>query len=149
MPTRPLRAPRQDRAVLAEPPLDRVGELVARNRRQFQQPDESPFGRSWADLRRQARRDALTAAATYLSLAGEPVPEGDATSLLMAGHQPELFHPGVWVKNFALHGLARAHDVASLNLVVDNDTAKQTGLLFPSLESHTVFLPYDQSAGDI
>ena len=26
--------------------------------------------------------------------------------LLLAGHQPELSHPGVWVKNFALNGLA-------------------------------------------
>ena len=26
--------------------------------------------------------------------------------LLLAGHQPELAHPGVWVKNFALNGLA-------------------------------------------
>ena len=41
---------------------------------------------------------------------------------MLAGHQPELFHPGVWVKNFALNGLARRHGLTPINLVVDNDT---------------------------
>jgi hypothetical protein len=49
----------------------------------------------------------------------------------MAGHQPELFHPGVWVKNFALNGLARQHNAAAVNLIVDNDTVKTTSLHFP------------------
>jgi hypothetical protein len=26
-------------------------------------------------------------------------------SLIVGGHQPELFHPGVWLKNFALNEL--------------------------------------------
>ena len=50
------------------------------------------------------------------------MPDASADSLLLAGHQPELFHPGVWVKNFALNGLARRHGATPLNLVVDNDT---------------------------
>jgi hypothetical protein len=53
--------------------------------------------------------------------------------LLMAGHQPELFHPGVWVKNFALCGLAHRHGGVAVNLVVDNDTVKSTALRLPTL----------------
>jgi hypothetical protein len=49
----------------------------------------------------------------------------------MAGHQPELFHPGVWAKNFALSGLAGHYDASPLNLVVDNDTAKSPVLPMP------------------
>jgi hypothetical protein len=146
---RRLQAPQEDRAILAQPPLADAGRLLADNRQRLAKIDLQIFGRAFTDLQRQARAEAVTAARDYLGSAGEPVSPVSHASLLMAGHQPELFHPGVWVKHFALHGLARAHDVASLNLVVDNDTAKQTGLLFPSLESHTVFLPYDQSAGDI
>ncbi len=40
------------------------------------------------------------------------------------GHQPELFHPGVWVKNFAVAGLAAKAGGLGLNLIVDNDIPK-------------------------
>jgi hypothetical protein len=51
----------------------------------------------------------------------------------MAGHQAELFHPGVWVKNFAINGLARRHGCVPIHLVVDNDAVKSVGLHFPQV----------------
>jgi hypothetical protein len=64
----------------------------------------------------------------------------------MAGHQPELFHPGVWVKNFALYALAERHGTMPVNLVVDNDTVRSTSLHFPVLReplpSISEFQPY-------
>jgi hypothetical protein len=128
----PLRAPQQDHAVLAEPPLAEVDGLLTRNRRRFEHTPGSILGRPWQELRRHARQTAVAAAAAYLRGAGEPIPSFPATSLLLAGHQPELFHPGVWVKNFALHGLARRHGVTPVNLVVDNDAARATGLHVPA-----------------
>jgi hypothetical protein len=83
------------------------------------------------EFRTAARKEALDAACAYMAEMGEPVPNLDAGGLLMAGHQPELFHPGVWVKNFALNGLARAYGRISLNLVVDNDTAKSAAIRIP------------------
>jgi hypothetical protein len=53
------------------------------------------------------------------------------TQVVMAGHQPELFHPGVWVKNFALHGLRLQGVGRPINLIVDNDTVKSTALHYP------------------
>ena len=50
----------------------------------------------------------------------------------MAGHQPELFHPGVWVKNFALTGVAGRIGAIPFNLVVDNDAVKSTSIHFPA-----------------
>ncbi len=45
--------------------------------------------------------------------------------LVVTGHQPELFHPGVWVKNFAVAGIAaKAGRASALNLIVDNDIPK-------------------------
>jgi hypothetical protein len=127
-----LRAPRHDHAVLAQPRLSEVGLLLARNRQRLRQAAGTLFGRSWADVCREARQAAVTAAGDYLRGAGEPVAAGGAASLLMAGHQPELVHPGVWLKNFALHGLARQHHATPINLIVDNDTAKATGLHVPA-----------------
>jgi hypothetical protein len=64
----------------------------------------------------------------------------------MAGHQPDLFHPGVWVKNFALNGLARQHEAIPVNLVVDNDSVKATALHVPSVRDvpHLARVPFDR-----
>jgi hypothetical protein len=128
------RAPARDGAVVAEPPLREAGAVLAVNRRRLHTHAENRtlLGRPWPDLRRHARRSAVEAALEYL---GEnpksQIPNPKSDTLLVAGHQAELFHPGVWVKNFALYGLARAHDATALNLVIDNDTVKTTALHVP------------------
>ncbi len=71
-----------------------------------------------------------------------------SATLVLAGHQPELFHPGVWVKNFALNGLAHETGSIPLNLVVDNDTAKSTTLLMPA-EGHVLAVPFDHWQSEV
>jgi hypothetical protein len=151
-----LRAPKDDGAVLAEPPLTEAGELIARNRRLLNAVGGELLGRPWSDLRREARLTAVAVARNYLAIGDEPVPElSNVDSLILAGHQPELFHSGVWVKNFALAGMARRHGVAALNLVVDNDTVKSTSLRLPSPATdalawpHTVTVAFDRWTGEI
>jgi hypothetical protein len=145
--------------VVAEPPLAEVGATLAANRRRLHagQEGRAVLGRPWAELRRQARQAAVAAALRYLEGRGERVEIDSGTaadSLLMAGHQPELFHPGVWVKNFALCGLARAHGVTPLNLIVDSDTCKSTALRVPAPEDvradrpHARLVPFDRWNGE-
>lgn len=146
-----LRAPSQDGAVVAEPPLTEAGTLLQHNRELLSSQHGVILGRSWGDLRREARRAAIAAAQRYFHEAGEPVPsQVDELSLVMAGHQPELFHPGVWVKNFALNRLARAHGAIPLNVIVDNDTAKANVLRVPCADGPKVVLvPFDHGHGEI
>jgi hypothetical protein len=120
-----IRAPIHDGAIVAMPPLDTVGDILTINRQRLQAAGDRLIllGRPLSELRREARRYALRAG---------NVSDGYPDTLLVAGHQPELFHPGVWVKNFALYGLARKHHAASLNLVVDDDTIKTTALRVPA-----------------
>jgi hypothetical protein len=116
------RAPAHDGGIVAVPPLHTVGEALSRNHERLHEWAERHrlLGRPLVELRRAAR-EAVT---------GQTSPPD---FLLAAGHQPELFHPGVWVKNFALYGLAQSHHAASLNLIVDNDTVKTTALRIPVL----------------
>lgn len=149
--SRLLRAPQDHGAILAQPPLSEAAGLVAENRRRLGLPAPPLLGCSWADLRRQARLTALAVARDYLQGAGELIPSVTNDSLFMSGHQPELFHPGVWVKNFALNGLARAHGAAPLNLVVDNDTAKSTAIHVPVAEGgvHLATVPFDRWIAEV
>jgi hypothetical protein len=133
---------------VAEPPLAEVGAVLAANEDRLAR-GPTILGRPWSDLRREARRALLQAAADYHQAAQEPLPATGDGPLLMAGHQPDLFHPGVWVKNFALHGLARRHRGIAVNLVVDNDTVKSTVLRLPALTTdgtpwpHLATVPFD------
>jgi len=76
----------------------------------------------------------------------DPLPEDATDRVFLAGHQPQLFHPGVWLKNFALGSLAEKHGAVAVNLLIDSDTAKQTALRVPGLEGgqlHVGMLPFD------
>src|SRR6202042_1418051 len=92
-------------------------------------------------LRTHIRREVLTLAGKFLGrhgLVGSPF-DLDAVSsssrpLVVTGHQPELFHPGVWVKAFAASGIATAHQGVALNLIVDNDIPKSTSIQGPSID---------------
>jgi hypothetical protein len=82
-----------------------------------------------------------------------PLPAIDADRpLIVTGHQPEPFHPGVWVKNFAVAGLARQADGAGLNLIVDNDLPKSASVRVPTLTDQllrTVPVPYDAEGEEV
>jgi hypothetical protein len=65
----------------------------------------------------------------------------------VTGHQPALFHPGVWIKNFAASRLARAQcGAVGLNLIVDNDLAPSPAVAVPegsTSEPRWGSVPYD------
>jgi hypothetical protein len=150
-----LQAPRRDGGILAEPPLAEAAALVEANHRRLAASRVTILGRSLPDLARAARQALLAEARAHLRDAGEPVPEVDGDRVVMAGHQPELFHPGVWVKNFALAGLARRHGLTPVNLLVDYDTIKATALRVPALATagepwpHRATVAFDHWAGEV
>jgi len=129
---RPLRAPRENLGSLCEPPLEEVGALIEENVYAGSQHQYDFQGRGLAELRRDARatllRDAWQWTTSYRNAA--PLPERPG-KILLAGHQPGLFHPGVWMKNFGLDSLAREHRATAVNLLIDSDTVKQTWLRVP------------------
>jgi hypothetical protein len=144
-----LRAPRDDGSILAVPPLAQAGALLARNHHDLAAAPVEVLGKPGIELRRLARDGAWDAIRRYLGEGGEPLPDAPQPDQpwLVAGHQPELFHPGVWFKNFALHGLARQHGAFALNLVVDNDVPRPPILHVPA-DAHRIALPYDRWQGE-
>ncbi len=132
---RRLRVPRENRSVLIDPPLHGAGRLADENVRLRNEHGRYDCqGRSLGSLISQARdeliREALSYSAAYRDV--ERPPEGSSPRIFLAGHQPQLFHPGVWLKNFALGHLASRCGAVAVNLTVDSDTCKQTALKVPS-----------------
>ena len=136
--TKHFKAPQADGGLLTEPPLPDYDRLVSENRKRLGRL-AGPFG---AAFREQARAELLGQCADT----DKP--------LLMAGHQPELFHPGVWAKNFVLAGQAKRLGAEAVNLIVDNDTFKTRALTLPraASDAHGVELetvPFDVSAPEL
>ena len=81
-------------------------------------------------------------------------------TIIMAGHQPTLFHPGVWFKNFAIDRIARqvsssgladgiSESVVAVNLVIDNDVSTASSIRVPFLDPKTRLVRRSSVAYDI
>ncbi len=131
---RRYRAPREDRSALIDPPLDQAPALAEANRHQRASAEYDFHGKSLAALAHQARQELVEQARQWTARY-RPVPPPEATPgerLVLAGHQPHLFHPGVWFKNFALGRVAMGCGATAINLVIDSDTMKSPAVLVPT-----------------
>jgi hypothetical protein len=127
-----LQAPSSDGALLAVPPLAQARDQLAANANRLSHWDADLQGRTALCLRSVVRKQVLETARGFLRNAGiDHVEPGHEDRLVVTGHQPELFHPGVWVKNFAVATIARHYSAAGLNLIVDNDVPKFASIKVP------------------
>jgi hypothetical protein len=153
-----LRAPSTDGAQLAVPSLEEVSRQFPRTACQFAGWEYDFQGRRADRLRVMVRREVVAAARAFLARHGLDVPDvpparaGECSPpVVVTGHQPELFHPGVWVKNFATAALAGAHQGLGLNLIVDNDLPKASSIRVPVLSEsrlRSVRIEFDQWKGE-
>ncbi|HEY5312184.1 MAG TPA: hypothetical protein VIK18_06680 [Pirellulales bacterium] len=143
-----MRAPTADGAVLIDPPLEQVASLLEANTACQGRCSFDVGGRPLGQLAAAARHALVEGALRYTSTYRDVGPAPASDRVLLAGHQPQLFHPGVWLKNFVLGQLAAAHQAAAVNLVIDSDTIKSASIRVPggSLASPTVqSIAYDAS----
>lgn len=133
MQTHRLRSPAANGGLLADPPLPAAGVALDANLGRLRHWDHDFQGRRAGRLRAMARAQVLGLARAYHERHGLDLPEVPAAldRMVVTGHQPELFHPGVWVKNFAVAGLARQNRAIGLNLIVDNDIPKGPSIRVP------------------
>jgi len=137
-------APERSGARLIEPPVQPSAaapansiETLVDNNRLLRAAFDTRIGdlKLW-ELVAATRREVLTVAAEYTQSyrdADRPSDIADwiARPIIMGGHQPELFHPGVWLKNSALDAYARAVSGTAINLVVDTDRCIRTSVGVP------------------
>ncbi|MCA9119509.1 MAG: hypothetical protein H6822_11110 [Planctomycetaceae bacterium] len=139
---RRLRSPQDHGGRLVDPPLSTVSQLLSASRAVDRKKELELSDRSIATLSATARLHVLRAAIEYTSRYRDVdvSPLDSKASIVMTGHQPELYHPGVWYKNFVLDHLARTHHAIAINLLIDNDTMRQPAIRVPTgtLDSPTL-----------
>ncbi len=141
------RAPQKDREILCVPPWSAIRPKLVGQRETLDTCDVEILGVPLAELARDARRalraEAMTYTQSYTKVTEPPCADAP---LIITGHQPELIHPGVWLKNFAAGQLAQAVGGTAINLVIDNDLCRSPALRVPTgtvKQPHTVDISLD------
>ena len=153
-----VRVPQQNKTALHLPPLNQAIDRFESNRNLIQDQTSIelvvsflPNTPTLGELQQQSRCEMIEHAVAYsqqylpgcdaVPTAGQPI--------VMSGHQPELFHAGVWYKNFVLSELAERTDAVAVNLVVDSDLSNLQSIRFPDLDAtpiHTRSIAIDKPA---
>ena len=156
-PRRPHHAPEASGGRLLDPPVRSAEggatiETLVDNNRLLRAAFDTRIGdmRLW-ELVAATRREVLTVAAEYTGHyrdvhRPDDVADWIARPIIMGGHQPELFHPGVWLKNSALDAYARKVGGTAINLIVDTDRCVRTSVGVPvgsPREAHLEDVPFD------
>lgn len=132
--TRPV-LPTGHGEVLTVPDYSEWPALLERNRAAMAGWSFTVAGVPVAEVRSLARRQALSAAADFSARMGVEVAEpGDPQGpVVLTGHQPELYHPGVWVKDFLLQRIAGETGATAVDVVVDSDSFDLLGITSPCM----------------
>jgi hypothetical protein len=142
-----LRAPQVDGGYFIYPPYQNIPQILQDNVKLLQRGTITIDGLSLPDLQWLLRREIASWTDPPLLA---PFRTSDSL-IVVSGHQPELDHPGVWLKHFFLHGLARQVGAVPLHLIADHDLPKRNYLHVPRMpqsqqESATrVLIPYDRA----
>jgi len=136
--------PQKSGQVLCIPPAREFPSLARRNAARLAGADLAVAGMSLAEVRARARAEILSSAARFVRTLGVAVDVPPASApLLVTGHQPFLFHPGIWLKHLLVDRVAREYGCAALSLPVDSDAADEVGADAPHLEDGRLRLVHE------
>ncbi len=154
-----LRAPRHDGELLLAPSAETCLLLPNRNRQHLASITADILGQPYQNLREECRQSVLRIAHAFTSQYTDvdlAVDSQDQPSIIMSGHQPQLFHPGVWCKNFLIDTIAKRTGAVAVQVVIDNDTMRSSSIRVPSgsrenpivvsqaFDAHTESLPFER-----
>lgn len=143
------RAPQGNREILCLPSATQLPTLVEQNRSRPELGKVQWFGQSLAEIATHAREELVRAAWDHSRrYANVPPPPPADAPLVVTGHQAELFHPGVWLKNFYAARVARECQGTAINLIIDSDLCRSTAIRVPSGSGnnlHIEMVPFDQA----
>jgi hypothetical protein len=155
---RRLRAPQGDGQTLIDPGWSTLPDVVGQNRAILRGVEYELHGKSLCKLSSTARRHLLQFAVAYTSQYRDVPAHWQnlevtcATPFILSGHQPEMFHPGVWYKNFVLGGLARQMDGVGIHLLIDSDLCRAASIRVPTgtvQNPHLEIVPYDKPSEEM
>jgi hypothetical protein len=150
-----LRAPSEHGQALIRPSLTTIETSLAQYHEQLSgQVQQSWLGKPWSEIVATARRDLWTEAIKHSSeyLDTSILKKTDPSRIVLLGHQPELFHAGVWFKNFLAAALSERLSAVTINLLIDNATLNSPAIKVPAgnpADPQIQTVAYDQTTDPV
>ncbi len=121
--------------LLTQPPYEDWRSLLEANRTAVAGWHFKVGGVQVGDLRISARRGALTRAQAFSARLGVRVRSAGRPEdgIVATGHQPDLYHPGVWVKDFLVQRFSDEEGATAVDVVVDTDGFEVLGVSSPCM----------------
>ena len=143
-----LRTPAAHEEVLTVPDIRSAAALVAENVAQASLDSQASatvhHPRRWAleELRETGRRELIQLATAHTAgYTHVDRQQPDVTGpLILTGHQPELFHAGVWIKSFAADAIAQSTGGTGVHVLIDNDVVGRTDVAVPHQDAGSIRL---------
>ena len=120
--------------LVTRPPLEEWATIARRNADAASSWDFDVGGVAARELRENARGALLETAVNATKRMGIGTAEPAQAPVIVTGHQPELYHAGVWVKDFLLQRMAEETGGVGIDLVVDTDSFDWVGVMAPCLD---------------
>lgn len=128
-----IRVPRENGTFLIQPNPQMLVPQLRNRQSRTNATTHTIFGLPLGQFRKLSRAELLKSAQKWTSeILQRDISQESRGPLIMTGHQPELFHPGVFAKNIAAHHLADQTGGTGINLIVDNDLMKSSGIRVPT-----------------
>lgn len=128
-----LEIPQRPGAVVCVPPGADLLALAETNARALQASRAVVGGMPLDEFRTASRALMVRHAAESTAASGIPLATSSAGDLVVVtGHQPFFFHPGIWIKHLLVDRLA-AMGAVGLSMAVDSDTFEEIGMEAPVL----------------
>jgi hypothetical protein len=129
-----LEIPHRSGDVLCVPPAPELLAVAQANADALQSASVRIGGVPLPEIRAQTRARVLAVAAEFTGAAGIPVgPHAGVGPLVITGHQPFFFHPGIWIKHLLVDRLSRDGAVG-VSMPVDSDGFDEIGMDVPVLD---------------
>ncbi|NQT19156.1 MAG: hypothetical protein HQ592_05590 [Planctomycetes bacterium] len=117
-----------------DPQLSALPGVVAENKRRLASAAFIVGGVPHREAAALARAQALELAVAYTRSLGVEVDSPPAVgTIIAAGHQPGINHPGVWIKHHLVDHLARQLGGCGVHIILDTDTPGSLDFQIPCL----------------
>ena len=141
--------PKNDKEVFIDPETSRIPGMTRENKEMLQRCRIAVNGISFQTLRDKTREELLHRAVQYTNgirtLLRKAPYRWDFTSrpvenvpIILTGHEPIFYHPGIWVKNHLAHHIAKRVNGIGINMIVDNDACTMGFLYAPTLSENSL-----------
>ncbi len=154
-PSERLRAPSEHGQALIRPAVTTAETFLAQYQAQLSGQNQRIWlGKPWSEIVATARHDLYVQAVKHSSeyLDSSNCDKNDTSRIVLLGHQPELFHAGVWFKNFLAATLSERLSAVTINLLIDNATLNTPTIKIPTgtaADPKIETIAYDQTTDPV